>query len=197
MPVSPKGTKVQIRTQSRSSGFELTPVFPSFMAWKGPWLLLDCDFVCVLVTQSYPTLCISMDCSPPGSPVHGILQARILEWVAIPFFRGYSWPRDQTQVSYTAGRCLTVWATRKTYVQNRISNVFILPTNLGWTLNRSKMAKYQSFHKVLLESGAFLVAGTVKNPPAMQETQVQSIQVPRSGRSLQYSWLENSMNRGA
>ena len=45
-----------------------------------------------------------MDCNPPGSSVHGILQARILEWVAIPFSGGSSWPRDQTQVSCTAGR---------------------------------------------------------------------------------------------
>ena len=44
--------------------------------------------VYVLVTQSYPTLCDPMDCSPPGSSVHGILQARILEWVPIPFSRG-------------------------------------------------------------------------------------------------------------
>ena len=46
--------------------------------------------VTVLVTQSYLTLCEPMDCSPPGSSVHEILQARILEWVAIPFSRGYS-----------------------------------------------------------------------------------------------------------
>ena len=44
-----------------------------------------------------------MDCSPPGSSVHGILQARILEWVAMPSSRGSSWPRDWTQVSCTAG----------------------------------------------------------------------------------------------
>ena len=44
----------------------------------------------VLVTQSCPTLCDPMDCSPPGSSVHVILQARILEWVAIPFYRGSS-----------------------------------------------------------------------------------------------------------
>ena len=49
----------------------------------------------VLVSQSCPTLCDPMDCSPPGSSVHGILQARILEWVAIPFSRGSSQPRDQ------------------------------------------------------------------------------------------------------
>ena len=53
----------------------------------------------VLVTQLCPTLCHPMDCSLPGSSVHGILQARILEWVSIPFSRGSSWPRDQTRVS--------------------------------------------------------------------------------------------------
>ena len=52
-----------------------------------------------LVTQLCPTLYDPMDCSPPGSSVHGILQARILEWVAIPLSRGSSSPRDQTQVS--------------------------------------------------------------------------------------------------
>ena len=52
-----------------------------------------------------------MDCSLPGSSVHGILQARILEWGAIPFSRGPSWTRDQTQVSHIAGRLFTVWAT--------------------------------------------------------------------------------------
>ena len=54
-----------------------------------------------------------MDCSPTGSSVHGILQARILEWVAISFSRGSSRPRDQTQVSHTAGRCLNLWPTRE------------------------------------------------------------------------------------
>ena len=53
-----------------------------------------------LVIQSCPTPCDLMDCSPPGSSVHGILQARILEWVAISFSRGSFWTGDQTQVSY-------------------------------------------------------------------------------------------------
>ena len=57
---------------------------------------LDC-----LVAQSCLTLCDPMDCSPPGSSVCGISQARILEWVAISFSRGSSWPRDQTRVSCT------------------------------------------------------------------------------------------------
>ena len=49
--------------------------------------------------QSYPVLGSPIDCSPPGSSVHGILQARALEWVAISSSRGFSWPRDQTHIS--------------------------------------------------------------------------------------------------
>ena len=67
----------------------------------------------VLVTQSCPTLCDPKDCRPRGSSVSGILQARILEWEAIPFSRGSSRPRDWTWVSCMAGRCFTSWATRK------------------------------------------------------------------------------------
>ena len=54
-----------------------------------------------------------MDCSLAGSSVHGILQTRVLEWVAIPFSRGSSQPSDQTQVSCIAGSFLTFWATRE------------------------------------------------------------------------------------
>ena len=64
--------------------------------------------VLYLVPQSCLTLCHSMDCSPPGSSVHGILQAKILEWVAMPFSRGSSRPRDQIQVSCIVGRVFTV-----------------------------------------------------------------------------------------
>ena len=59
-----------------------------------------------------PTLCDRMDCSLPDSSVHGIFQARIVEWVAISFSRGSSQPRDQTWVSLIAGRCF-IWATRE------------------------------------------------------------------------------------
>ena len=54
-----------------------------------------------------------MNCSPPGSSVHGVLQARILEWVAILFSRESSWPGDWTQVYCIAGRFLTIWAMRE------------------------------------------------------------------------------------
>ena len=50
--------------------------------------------VCATLLQLCPTLCDPMDCSPPGSSVHGILQARILEWVTMPFSKGSSQPRD-------------------------------------------------------------------------------------------------------
>ena len=72
------------------------------------------------VAQLCPTLCDPMDCRLPGSSGHGILQARILEWVAIPLSRGCSQPRDETQVSCIAGGFFTVWATREDHV---ISNV--------------------------------------------------------------------------
>ena len=67
--------------------------------------------VWVLVAQSRLTLCDPMDCRPPGSSAHGILQARTLEWVALPFSSGFSQPRDQTRVFHIAGRFFTVWAT--------------------------------------------------------------------------------------
>ena len=67
----------------------------------------------MLVAQSCPTLCNPMDCSPTDSSVHGILQARMLEWVAIPFSRGSSKPKDRTLVSCIAGRSFTIWTTRE------------------------------------------------------------------------------------
>ena len=63
--------------------------------------------------QLCPTLCDLVNCSPPGSSVHGILQERILEWVSISFSRGSSWPGNWTQVSCITGRFFTVQATRE------------------------------------------------------------------------------------
>ena len=89
------------------------------------------------VTQSCPTLCDPMDCSLPRSSVHGIFQARILEWGAISFSRRSSPPRDPTQVSHTVDTHFTIWATREVnvtyvesktwytqiYIQNRLTNI--------------------------------------------------------------------------
>ena len=69
----------------------------------------------MLVAQSCSTFCDPMDCSPRGSSVHGILQARMLEWATIPFSGGSSRRRDRTRVSCIPGRFFTIWATREAY----------------------------------------------------------------------------------
>ena len=67
----------------------------------------EVKWICSVVSDS----CNPMDSSRPGSSIHGILHARILEWVAMSFCRGTSLPRDRTRVSRIAGRCFTLWAT--------------------------------------------------------------------------------------
>ena len=82
--------------------------------WGAWWLSQDHNLcVCAQSLQSCPILCDPIDYSPPDSFFHSILQAIILEWVAISFSGGSSWPRLWTWVSYIAGRCFTVWATRE------------------------------------------------------------------------------------
>ena len=93
------------------SSFLLTAPLSISMLWSscGPlsWK------VKVLVAQSCPTLCDPMDCSPPGSSVLWILQARILEWVAMPSSRGSPQLRDWTRVSCISSRFFTIWDTRE------------------------------------------------------------------------------------
>ena len=67
------------------------------------------------VAQSCRTLCSPVDCSLPGSSIHQILQARILEWVAISFSVESSRPRDRTWICCITGRCFTLWATREVH----------------------------------------------------------------------------------
>ena len=87
----------------------------------------------VSVTQSCPTLSDPVDCSLPGFSVHGLLQARTLEWAAIPFSRGFSWPRAWTKVSCITGGFFTIWATREIpmiYLKYRTNQLFkIFPNN--------------------------------------------------------------------
>ena len=73
----------------------------------------NCEKVKVLFPQLCPTLCNPKDYSLAGFSVHGISQARRLEWVAIPFSRGFSQPRDQTRVSCITGRFFTTEPPRK------------------------------------------------------------------------------------
>ena len=80
----------------------------------------------VSVAQSHPTLCNAVDCSPPGSSVHGILQARILEWVALSFSRESSRPRGPTRVSSLAGRFFTIWASWRAPFLTRLPGFLII-----------------------------------------------------------------------
>ena len=91
---------------------------------------MRCVYVCVLITQSCvlvaqlcPTLCHPMDCSPPGSSVHGIFQARILEWVVISFSKGSSWPMDRTHVSCIGRQILHHWTTWEALCLAQFSSV--------------------------------------------------------------------------
>ena len=123
MPQSPLWSSSAGRTGAGSRGktvlmWELCdlpskiPCWFSFWRWKLERLFSGHVCVCVLVPRSRLTLCDPMGCSPPSSSIHGIFQARILEWVAVSFFRGSSWPRSWTWVFCIAGRLFTVWAIR-------------------------------------------------------------------------------------
>ena len=91
---------------------------PPFIVHQALYLSdLDmCEVKWSEVAQLCLILCYPMDCSLPGSSLHGILLARVLEWVAISFSRGASRPRDRTQVSRIPGRCLNLWATREAQI---------------------------------------------------------------------------------
>ena len=94
------------------------------------------------VAQSCLTLCNPVDCSPLNSSIHGILQARILEWVAISFSRGSSRPWDQTQVSRIVGGRFTIWAT----ITN---NPIIFPVSQYLPISISLLEKEDIFLSVI------------------------------------------------
>ena len=125
----------------------------------------------VLVCQLCLTLCNPMDCSSPGSSAHGILQARILEWVAIPFSGGSSQLRDQIRVSCIASRFFTIWATREgdSIPRNRNSQV------MQWWRTRLPMQE-------TWDVGSIPRSG--KSPGE------------KNGNPLQYSCLGNPKDRG-
>ena len=84
--------------------------------WYNPILVSSIVWLCCcLVAKSCLTHCNPIDCSPPGSSVHGVFQARILEWVAISFARRFSRPRDGTSVSCLGRWILHCWATREAH----------------------------------------------------------------------------------
>ena len=111
--------------------------------WAGwPWTrhLISLNFIIliwrlhVLVVQSCPTLCDPMDCSLPGSSVHGIFQARILEWIAISFSKESSQPRDWTWSPALQANS-TIWATREALYEDGRGEKNIYHVRLLWNVN--------------------------------------------------------------
>ena len=111
---------------SRNSGWILSYLF---------WLLPGFLILCVSHSAEWP-LCDLMNCSLPGFSGHGILQARILVWIAIFFSRGSFWPRDQTWISRIAGRFFTIWAIGKSspYLGSTLLQS-LPPSSLWYALN--------------------------------------------------------------
>ena len=105
-------------------------------------LIQSSDWYC-LVPKSCPALCKPMDCSPPGSCVHGISQARLLEWVAISCFRGSSWPRDGTCISYLSGEFFTTESPGKPCCQipSLYSNLlYTSPPNILYNIFKTELS---------------------------------------------------------
>ena len=107
------------------------------------------EWSCSVMANSLPR-----NCSPPRSSIHGIFQARILEWVAISFSRGSSRPRDQTQVSHIAGRCFTILATRevqKKKNQDEVSEITsVMQVKQLWSIEESLSSDKEWTWTVLL-----------------------------------------------
>ena len=108
----------------------------------------------MFVAQLCLTLCNPMACSAPGSSVHGILQARTLEWVAISSSRGSSQPRDRTQVCCIAGRFFTICATKEAhfaqiplspFLQDAFCHNSLFPPSLQGNNTNSITTRAQAF----------------------------------------------------
>ena len=129
-----------------------------------PW----CLKFWVLIAQLCLTLCNPIDCSPLGSSVHGVFQARILEWVAISFSRGSSWPRDQTQVSCIAGRLFVLSVQFSSVAQ--LCRLFADPwiaacqASLSITISQSSL-KLTSIESVMPSSHLILCCPFFLLPP--------------------------------
>ena len=105
--------------------------------------------------QSYLTLCNPMNCSPPGSSVHGILQVRILEWVVMPSSRGSSQSRDRTHVFYSsciAGGFFTSEPQGKTLTTKRVKLLLILSSQVprGPVLTITEIFSYFLLYQITI-----------------------------------------------
>ena len=138
------------------------------------------------VAQSCPTLCDPMNCSLPGSSVHGIFQTRVLEWVAISFSRRSSQPRDWTQISCIVGRCFTIWATREVwswpiYLESKaIHSCVFYSTSWGpWVCKHLKYLSNQNCVKVKVSKSCLTLCDPMDCPwnSLGQNTRVGSLSI--------------------
>ena len=106
------------------------------------------------------------NCSLPGSSVHGILQARVLEWVAIPFCRGSSWLRDWTWVFCIACRFFTIWATREDPAREVLLQFLFTPVLVTWA-HASSLPRYFD--------GSFPTFGKMSKHPAMTSMHIRAL----------------------
>ena len=93
--------------------YSLNDTFLYLDPWKINYAFIQ---LWIYIENIIKTLCDPMDCHLPGSPVHGILQTKIVEWIAYPFSRASSQCRDRTQVSCIAGGFFTVWTTSGAHI---------------------------------------------------------------------------------
>ena len=118
----------------------------------------------MLVTQPCPTLCNPIDCSPPVCSILGILQARMLKWVAISFSRWSYWPRDQIQVSHIAGRFFTIWGTRSLNTLNTLLSYGPAVTLLFIHSKELSMYVHTKSCMWMFTAALFIIANTWKQP---------------------------------
>ena len=163
------------------------------------------------VAQLCLTLCDPMDCI-----IHGILQARILEWVAFPFSRGSAQPRDRTQVLHIAGGFFTSWATREAHVTAYAMikpldswQIYMFRHNINeivrWILQYLWGDRYLSLFKCkyqfncVLFHSVFLIVFLFYCFPVFMSLLIVSyiVRGERNGNPLQYSCLDIPVNRGA
>ena len=121
----------------------------------------------VMCALSCLTLCNPVDCSPPGSSVHGIVQTRLWKWIAISLSRRSSWPRNRTHVSWTSYIGMQILYHCTTW-EAKIN----IPSYLSYKWRKWGLNRIITF---AIWSWASLVAQTVKNLPEMQETWVWSL----------------------
>ena len=133
------------RIESEAS-FKTRVCFPPLILGRG---------VCVRVAQLCPTLPYSIDGGLPVSSVHGISQARILEWAAIPFSGGSSQPRDRTQFSCTASKSFAVWATRETHIRyvTLHNQLQFSPSGFLSVVQKPARTTSQDSHTTLIRNG--------------------------------------------